>query len=175
MVVGFTGAHGTGKSTLVDRLLKLLPNHRQYLNVQRLLASNLENFPVSSKTNDITQASITSHFVSELLLMSNLVADRTLLDAFAYAEASENVLHYAEIESIFCEALKYYDVIFYTPIEFEVIHDGFRETDEEFRHLIDSLIRKYIKKYDKYIKVITLTGTIEERMETVTNYIKGNL
>jgi nicotinamide riboside kinase len=175
--IGFTGAHGTGKTTLVKETLKLLPDHKQYFNVQRFLNKNLRSFNVSSKANDITQITITSHYSVELLRNDNLVSDRTLIDTFAYADLAKEVTKADEIRKTFEEVLNRYSVIFYVPIEFPVIDDNFRELDEDFRKKVDEKIQMYLNLYQENTKIVTLTGTVYERMKIVEktiNAIKTN-
>ncbi len=61
------------------------------------------------------------------------------------------------------------DHIFYIPIEFPIVNDGVRFTDEQDRINIDLAIQKYIK--DNNLSVITVTGSIEERVKTVLAHI----
>lgn len=175
MRIGFCGAQGTGKSSLVEKMLELeqFKNHTQYTNTQRTLHGYLgEKFPHSSKTNDISQISITSSFVLQLLQHKDIICDRSLLDNFMYSELSEHVKNAEVIEDTFNKALELYDVIFYTPYEFDVVDDGFRDSDKTYVKQCDDTIKKYIKKYKNVVKVVTVSGSIEERMSIIMNTIK---
>ena len=64
---------------------------------------------------------------------------------------------------------KRYDIIFYTPIEFELEKDWTRFEDSEFQKEIDEII---LQKLDEYrIPYITLRGSVEERIAIIENAI----
>lgn len=173
--IAFTGAAGTGKTTLVEALFKLpqFKHYKRYTNVQRTLSNYLDNFPHSSNTNDISQSTITGSFVLELLKEENIICDRSLLDTFMYSETSEQVKLSEEIEYTFNKALELYDVIFYTPIEFTVEEDGFRDTDEDYITETDRKLQEFIKKYKNAVKIVEVNGTVEERLATILKNIEG--
>lgn len=175
MNIAFTGAQGTGKSTLVETLLEsgILPDHKRYVNPQRLLHNYLgDKFPHSSKANDLSQIGIYSNFVIQLL-GGNLICDRSLIDALAYSALAEGVKNHEELEEIFSKGLELYDIIFYTPIEFKVEEDGFRDTREDYIKSVDLTIQKYINKYQDKIRVVRVSGTVEERMKIILESIKS--
>lgn len=174
MIIGFSGSAGTGKSTLVEELFKLpqYSHYKRYTNIQRMLHNYLgEKFPHSSKTNDISQAGIYSCFVVQLLQEQNLICDRTLLDAFMYSKAAENVLMDSEMEDIFNKAIELYDIIFYTPIEFQIEDDGFRDSTTDYVVKTDSILQEYIKKYKDKVKIVEVRGTVEERMKIIQSVL----
>ena len=171
MKIAFTGAHGTGKTTLVGMLLKNYPDHQQYTNIQRFFNKNLKNFPISSKANDISQTAITSFLAFEIMTKDNIICDRSLIDTFAYSDLSKNVKKSSEIRKTFEDALKYYDMIFYVPIEFKVEDDGLRELDEKFRIEVDKKIKYYIKKYKKIVPIYEIKGSIYERYDTISTIL----
>ena len=59
-------------------------------------------------------------------------------------------------------------LVFYFPIEFPVVDDGFRSKDEEFRKKIDENI-KNILNY-RHIPYIEVRGTVEERLNTIKQH-----
>lgn len=67
-------------------------------------------------------------------------------------------------------------VYFYVPIEFPVVADGFRSTNEEFRKEIDKNIRdlfEYMEGIHRGLNVFTVKGTVEERLETIKEIMKN--
>lgn len=97
---------------------------------------------------------------------ANLITDRCCLDAMVYTLHNRKDFTTREInifQRYFDETLPQYDLIFYLPVEFEVKDDGFRSTNEIFRRKIDEYFKALILIYD--IKVVTLTGSIEERLK----------
>lgn len=61
--------------------------------------------------------------------------------------------------------------ICYFPIEFPVVDDGVRSTDEEFRAEIDFLIKTFLDSAE--IKYHTITGTVEERIAKVDSILNS--
>lgn len=174
--IAFCGAAGTGKTTLVEELFKLdqFKSYKRYTNVQRTLHKYLgDKFPHSSKTNDISQSAITGSFIVELLKEDKLICDRSLLDAFMYAETAKGVTLAKEIEYTFGKAMELYDYIFYLPIEFTVESDGFRDTNMEYVRKTDEALQKYIEKYKDKTKIIPLTGSIEQRLNKILKTLEG--
>lgn len=170
MVIGFCGAAGTGKTTLVEELFKLpeFQHYKRYTNVQRTLHNYLgSKFPHSSKTNNISQISITSNFILQLLIEKDLICDRSLIDAFMYSILAKDVTISEELEDIFSKGLELYDIIFYTPLEFKIEEDGFRDSNMEYIEQTDYKIQEYINKYQDKVKIIKVTGTVEERMNKI--------
>jgi len=58
-----------------------------------------------------------------------------------------------------------YDIIFYTdPADVELVDDGERSADKKFRNDIINSFEDRIKELNN---VVVLTGTVEERLDTV--------
>lgn len=166
MRIAFTGAQGTGKSTLVDILMKKY-NFQRASAPQRILKEINPNFPINQDTDNLSQSAITAIYIMELIKNnSNYISDRSLIDAFAYMDASKNISDNdkAKLLNYYESFIELYDCIFYIPIEFEAEEDGIRVTDKDYQKEIDENILKYINKYNSKVKIITITGSIEERL-----------
>jgi len=163
--IGFAGAQGTGKTTLVLEMLKEMPDFKQYNNIHRLLAQNLDDFNLNQDANNISQIVATACTTVQMMTQDKIIADRTLIDTFAYTDLAKKVTNKWEIENTFAPALKFYDIIFYCPIEFEMEEDGVRDGDQWFRNQIDQRIKHHLDHYN--MNYVTLTGTIEERMNQI--------
>ena len=61
-------------------------------------------------------------------------------------------------------------VYFYVPIEFDVVWDGFRSVDEDFRKEIDKNIKDLLDAMQ--VDYIELRGTVEERVAIVENVMR---
>lgn len=177
MKICFTGSQGTGKSTLLEKIIKN-PQFKHYYrgkNIQRLLNQNC-HFPINKDTNVYSQSAISGHISGEVLLYSDYINDRCLIDTFAYSRLSPNIPYTEKqlIENMYQDILKQYDYIFYTPIEFEVQGDGgIRSTDTLYQQKIDLEIQQVIKDYN--LKVHTLTGTVQNRLQQFYNIIQKSL
>jgi nicotinamide riboside kinase len=65
-----------------------------------------------------------------------------------------------------------YDYIFYLKPEFDIVDDGTRSTNTQFRDDIVELFDRYIKHIK--IPIVYLTGTVEERLEKFYTTIKNH-
>jgi len=65
------------------------------------------------------------------------------------------------------------DVIFYTdPKDVKLVDDGERSTNLSFRDEIIQLFDLYIDRYVNKNKIVMLSGTVEERMNTIKETLK---
>ncbi len=66
-----------------------------------------------------------------------------------------------------------YDLIFYFPIEFPIVQDGFRFEDSDFQKTIDHNILLIMRKYN--IMHYTVTGDVYKRVRYILDIIKANV
>ena len=59
---------------------------------------------------------------------------------------------------------------FYIPIEFPLEEDGVRYAGTELQKQCDDLMQVWIKSFK--MDVVTLTGTVEQRLETLLKHIQ---
>lgn len=174
IIASFTGASGTGKSTLLNQI-QYLPNFktvelsgRPYLPLEGDYVQN---------SSDIVATRIsygsTVTFAESLLKYptNNIFFSRCAIDKLAYARAL-NIGK--DIESIIIKEIKEivvpYVKVFYLPIEFELVNnDSVRGTNELVRRNTDYNIINVLENLA--IDYTIVAGTIEERMKI----IKSNL
>jgi hypothetical protein len=103
------------------------------------------------------------------LLQENIITDRTVIDVIAFARASNSMDHVEkyDFEQVATLLIKDYDYIFYvSPEGVDMEDNGVRETDIEYRKLIDSTITNFIKSKKLLIKNYgILEGPTEERIK----------
>jgi thymidylate kinase len=58
-------------------------------------------------------------------------------------------------------------VIFYIPYELKVQADNFRSNNDDFHKKVDDIIREYIEKYKDKTKIVTISGSVEERLKKI--------
>lgn len=182
------GAQGTGKSTL-------LHHFDDKMNVVTEVVRNLaktEGIAVNENGNMEGQTRIFDTYYKILSETgSPYISDRGLTDVIAYTcynmrkliangkitqEEGEGFIE-DQINRFIDFSEKNDDVVyFYVPIEFDVVDDGFRSTDEEFRKEIDKNISdlfEYMENLHMGLNVFTLHGTVEERLETMEEIMKN--
>ena len=184
MNVYFTGAQGTGKTTLANLLTKQgfekIPSVTRSLIEQGKLSAEETSQGATPKTQKI----IFDEYYKIFRERKAIVSDRFLTDVFAYTkfiykrDDDEDALAYLHREREKIDQLAYEQrllygdadaVVFYCPIEFEVENDGLRDTDEEYRKNIDEYIKKELVR--QCIRFHVLRGSVEERMETIKNIL----
>jgi nicotinamide riboside kinase len=177
--IGFVGANSTGKTTLSK-----LVSEKYCVPILHETASVVVGelgMRGHSETTCNTQLAIYFGQLWAELAFDSFVSDRTLLDTVAHTEPAYerefesgdtgsryvlNSLEHAMAEHI----KKTYDVIFYLPIEFVPVDDGFRDTDISFQKLLDSKIASLIERFK--IDVVTLKGSVSQRLTLISRVLK---
>jgi len=175
MIVSFTGAQSTGKTTLLNKVRDLNPTLNFIDEVTRRIKREFD-LPINENGGDITQSMIMTDHIANLYRRYDgfdVVLDRCAMDGVVYThwlynhgKVSKATLMWAK--KVYDELISKYDVIFYTsPLGVPLVDDGERSSDIEFREEILKLFDDYI--YDLIIdnradNVFTVEGTVEERM-----------
>ena len=170
MKIGFCGTMSVGKTTLVNALAKL-PEFKDYkFRTERSKYLMEMGIPLNTDSTVKGQAVFLAERASELM-QDNIITDRTIIDVMAFAKCSKS-MYYFEADD-FCSfashILEEYDYIFYvSPEGVKIENNGVRETDAEYRKLIDQNIQLLITKYRHKIKnLVEIEGSTEERIKIV--------
>ena len=170
----FTGASGTGKSTLLNKISK-------WNNFKTIELSGRPYLPKTGdyiqNSSDIVQYRISyGHTVTMLDSMldypnKNLFFSRCIIDQLAYSRVLKvgKELHDIHIKQI-NQILPHIN-IFYIPIEFDLTDndDEVRGNNQEIRIQTDKEIQNIIKSYK--IPHTKVTGTVEERLQIIKSHI----
>ena len=173
MIVSFTGAQSTGKTTLLNQM-RNWECLKDYTFIDEI-TRNIEKkgMSINEKGNDDTQTAIMHAHIENLKKGNNLVLDRCSLDGVVYThylylhgKVSKDTFDYAR--QVFFGTCLMYDKIFYLKPEFDIVEDGVRSNSVQFRDEIASIFERYIADFNlrKY-NVVELTGSVEERLEAV--------
>ena len=184
MIFSFTGAQSTGKTTLLEHLkCKNLGNHSfEFIpEVTRLVRREYE-VPINEGGDDMTQMLIMTEHIrniykgrtDSLIRGVNKILDRCALDGIVYThylldKGMISRTTYEACELIYKKLRGEYDVIFYTsPKDVELVDDGERSIDKDFREEIIDLFNLYLHSFNEQgHTVVLLEGTVEERLETI--------
>lgn len=170
----FTGAQGTGKTTVLKEFenkgLKVITE------VVRQLAS--KGVKINKDGDEKGQTKIFKTYKEKLseMTVEGYISDRCMVDVIAYsmylAEHGKVSDEYVQkqMKQLAKFRIENPDIAYcYFPIEFDVVADGVRDTDEEFRAAIDHNIKAVLQEAG--IQPIIVKGTVKERVAKVQRII----
>jgi len=174
MKIGFTGTQSIGKTTLVNAL-KETPEFKDYITrTERSKKLMKMGVPLNTDSTLKGQTLFLAERARELMC-ENIITDRTVIDVIAFSNASKSMsyLDKEDFSNYAKNLISEYDHIFYVSPEGVQIEDnGVRETDSEYRGLIDFTIKNILTLYNHKIKNLhTISGSTESRIEQVKRAI----
>jgi len=182
MIISFTGAQSTGKTTLLNLIKDLNPYLDSIDEVTRRIKREY-NLPINEDGGDITQTMIMSDHIANIFRKydSDVIFDRCALDGVVYTQwlynkgkVSKEVLQWAK--KIYNTLIDKYDAIFVTsPEDVPLVDDGERSVDIDFREEIIDIFNMYIddiKIYSRKVNMFVVEGSIEERMKYIKNVLE---
>lgn len=178
MIIGFTGAHSTGKTTLLMAMKedKRFADYEFATEIARSL-----NLPINDDAEDYNntqRALIDAHVkMLENAEKKKIITDRTMLDVCVYTtylflQRKVTISTLLYVLNIFSANKHKYDIVFYIRPEFDIVDDGVRSTKASFRESIAGLFETFFKN-DVHFKSKTkiLTGTVQERLLTIVRRV----
>tara|TARA_B110000444_G_scaffold195466_1_gene185963 strand:- start:415 stop:942 length:528 start_codon:yes stop_codon:yes gene_type:complete len=169
MKIGFCGTMSVGKTTLVNELKKL-PEFKDYtFRTERSKYLKEMGIPLNTDSTIKGQTVFLAERASELI-QENIITDRTVIDVMAFTKCSKSIPYWVKLD--FCSyahwLLDEYDYIFYvSPKGVKIEDNGVRETDLEYRNLIDSTILELVDSHQPSLIFHKIEGTMEERIISI--------
>jgi len=176
MRIGITGAQSVGKTTLLNALRseKLFKDYVICDEVTRRVMSY--GLPINEDGTDMTQRLIMNEHIVNVFMNGNMLTDRTALDGLVYSvylnnknKISSSTLKYAK--DIFKKVWNSYDYVFYIEPEFEIVDDGVRSIDKQFRDEIAELFETTIEK--EKLSMHRVKGSVRDRVNTIIDFLEG--
>lgn len=173
MIVSFTGAQSTGKTTLLNNMRKW-DELKDYTFVDEITRNVSKlGMKINEKGDDATQTAIMNAHIENLKKGENLILDRCSLDGVVYThylyshgKVSKDTFDYAR--QVFFETCLKYDKIIYLKPEFAIVSDGVRSDSVQFRDEIARIFERYIEEYNlRNYNIEEISGSIEERLEAI--------
>jgi len=170
-MIALIGTHGVGKTTLLEALSKIKPDLIVTDGTSRVVRNFNEEIggKLSDRDQQLLINRISDSQWDNQIKTDNLFTTRTPLDHYAYSSALHMYDYAGERKSLFVDSDYNKVKFFYIPIEFELEDDGVRYTDKEFQKQIDKILVSLIEELD--ISVIKLTGSVDDRLETLLKNI----
>lgn len=183
MIVVLTGAHSCGKSTLVD----FFRGKESFVCIDSLTRSTItpEERKIDTGVSEDGQLRMYHAILektAEIRRMNILdpskiyLLDRSVFDFIAYnrAFAKRGWLNSAVAEQMELgleDLWDNYDLVFYLPIEFNIVDDGVRSLDEDLRRDVDQEILAQLLWNP--VKAIKLNGSVRQRVEVLQNTVSS--
>ena len=175
MKIGLCGTMSVGKTTLVNELKKLGQFKDYEFATERSEYLRDLGIPLNTDSTLNGQTIFLAERVAELM-KENVITDRTILDVIAFTNLAKSIdfkdkEYFEDYARVF---VGQYDYIFYISPEGTVMEDnGVRETDLEYRDLIDQAIIRAMNTYGHRCKNVNmLKGTTTERIEQMLGVIQ---
>lgn len=174
--VGLCGAHGTGKTTLLEIIAKeysLTPVKRTMRDMwERFGISDFEKMPTDVRTM-FQKYSVLNQIQQEDKTNSDFITDRTVVDNLGYSYLSSNMsgADLQMFEQLVKERFRNYTHFIYFPVEFAAENEYLRANIDS-RERLDGIFRDFLEKNFKN-SYLSVTGSVEERMKQVKEYLNN--
>lgn len=166
MNIGISGAQSTGKTTLVDDL------ERMDFKVFKLVARTvMKDHPINKDGTDDTQRAIIKTHLKNLddargvSFMDRCLVDGLVFTLYGAKHGKVSAECLVEVLTDFYNNIRRYDYIVYLKPEFNIVADGVRDTDLEFRDELCELYEMVLSNIK--VPIITPSGTPSERIQTI--------
>jgi thymidylate kinase len=199
MKIAIIGTHGTGKTTLLNELVKMpeLQNYKVISEIPRkyLEQNNLQIQDVLDSeelSNQFQAHNWTEQWEQEGRMFDqdteiNFISDRSLFDVMAYAMCSNHTETRRIGERCYEELTRSrieYDLLIYVPIEWEMSQEDIgnnrcnseeyrKEIDKKIFTLVNDLISSNEHDYGCSTVLVEVKGSVEERLENVRELISN--
>ena len=174
MKIGLCGTMSVGKTTLVNAL-KNEPEFKNYtFRTERSKYLNSMGIPLNTDSTLMGQLVFAAERAAELM-QENIITDRTIIDVMAFCELSKSMSKAEKdhINGVLWHLIREYDIIFHIDdLSVPMEDNGVRETNKSYRLDIHEKISSILGMY-RYMpgKVITISGTTEERIDKIKESI----
>ena len=170
MKIGLTGTMSVGKTTLVNALKETKQFKYYIFRTERSKYLMEQGIPLNTDSTLKGQTIFLAERCAELI-QTDIITDRTVIDVMAFTQNAKSIPYQDKeaFEKYASEFVREYDYIFYiSPEGIDVEDNGVRETNVEYRDLIDDTIVELIQKYGHRAgNMKMISGTTEERIEQI--------
>jgi nicotinamide riboside kinase len=172
MKISISGSFSVGKSTVFEELKKHLSHFSFLGETTREVMEEMKKTNVNMTVEDkITHQLIsTQRQIKKESENANFITDYCAID---YLNYTYGLSIYDEVYTMVQNHLQNlggYDIVFYIPIEFQPVKDGYRFEDGSFQKEIDDRLKRLLNEFHQ--PYITITGSVEDRKDQILKNIK---
>ena len=174
MKIGLCGTMSVGKTTLVNALKKEQEFKDYTFRTERSQYLNSIGIPLNTDSTLKGQLVFAAERSAELM-QEKIVTDRTIIDVMAFCELSKSMssAEKQHINGVLWHLIKEYDIIFHIDdLSVPMEDNGVRETNKDYRLAIHQKISSILGMH-RWMpgKVVTISGTTEERIKQIKSTI----
>ena len=173
MKIGLCGTQSVGKTTLVNALQDTNQFKDYVFRTERSKFLMEQGIPLNTDSTLKGQTIFLAERCGELI-QENIITDRTVIDVMSFTQNAKSSPYQDKeaFEKYASEFIYDYDFIFYiSPKGIDVEDNGVRETNVEYRDLIDDTIVELIQKYGHRAgNIEMISGTTEERIKQILSF-----
>lgn len=167
------GSHGTGKTTLLKEVAIKFPEYYVTDGFSRPVSRIAKFLDFSNNEKQFVINELSAWAYQNYLNHKNVISTRSVVDCIIYSQIVAPDVDISSMMELFVQTKDQVEHFFYIPVEFDYVIDEERPGGvwQELQHKIDKVIQNFIKEYIPSEKVITLTGTVEQRLEQISKYL----
>ena len=179
MLVSFTGAQSSGKTTLLSKA-KVDPTFRKWNFVPEVTrVVKRKGLNINEHGDNITQLFIFAEHLNNHHNIHNTMLDRCIVDGVVYTQYLHDIGHVEPWvvdygQNLMKCLLDRLDIIFYTEPNIPLVDDGERSVNIDFRNDIINIFEQILSRSDIKHKVVRLTGDVDTRynqfIKTIENH-----
>lgn len=163
------GAHGTGKSTLLEALKKARPDIYCSDGWGRPIKDAGKQLGLTQWQEQLIINTLQKYKWKSDVVQSNFACTRSIIDEWVYCKIFDMDDLAKDRKDIFRESDYSKAKFFYIPIEFPLENDGVRYDGIELQKQVDELMKDWIREFD--LPITELTGSVENRLQTLLTKI----
>lgn len=167
------GAHGVGKSTLLNYVREQLPYYyvtdgfsRPVMRIKEKEIVEMQDYQLQAVMNELTVWAYDNY-----LKFKYLISTRSIVDAIIYSQILAPEVKIDQIFERFKQTVDEIEYFFYIPVEFEIDLTDPERLSKEIQIKVDKEIQKFIQENIPATKLVILEGSVEERFTKMKDYL----
>ena len=167
------GSHGVGKTTLLNAVQAKYPNYYVTDGFSRPVSKISKALELIDTEKQYIINELSAWGYQNYLKHSNVISTRSIIDCIIYSEILTPKLDIENLITLLEETKDQVEYYFYIPVEFDYVVDDERPGGmwQDLQLRIDTIIQNFIKEHLPVEKIVILTGTVEERLQKISQYL----
>lgn len=167
------GSHGTGKTTLLKEVAAEFPEYYVTDGFSRPVTRIGKFLEFTNDEKQFVINELSAWAYQNYLNHKNVISTRSIVDCIIYSQIVAPNIDIEGMVNLFQETKSQVEYFFYIPVEFDYVVDEERPGGvwQELQVKIDKVIQDFIREHIPAGKVITLAGTVKERLEQISKYL----